>query len=57
MTMPAMAPPDRVLPLAAAGVEVEEGEDVGEAVIVDREMDAVIVGRTTPAHLVSALEL
>jgi len=58
--MPAMAPPERPLceldALAVADVEVDEvGVEVAE--LVGNVMNAVIVGRTTPAHRSSALEL
>jgi hypothetical protein len=64
-TIPAMAPPDRpffvfdAAAVAEADAEDEEDEEVGDAVgeDVEKVMNAVIVGRTTPAHLFSALEL
>lgn len=58
--MPAMAPPERPLceldGVAAADVD---GDEVGVevAVLVGNVIKAVIVGRTTPAHRSSALEL
>jgi hypothetical protein len=66
--MPAIAPPDNpLLDFEAAGVPVDEGDEdadgdkVGVEVEVGAEvenvMNAVIVGRTTPAHLCSAPEL
>jgi hypothetical protein len=43
---------------AAAAAEAEvEGVAVDVTVLVVREIDAVIVGNTTPTHLESALEL
>lgn len=74
-TIPAIAPPESLLPLAlaasAVGVEVgetvEDGDpdavpdDVGveeaEPVLVARKTSFVTVGRTTPTHFDSALEL
>ena len=58
--MPAIAPPDNPFPLleaAAAAVAEAEGVAVDVTVLVVREIDAVIVGNTTPTHLESALEL
>lgn len=61
--MPAIAPPDRWLPLrpAAAAVDDDLADEVGDAVAVAVEVtsaiDEVIVGKTTPAHRVSAFEL
>lgn len=53
-----MAPPDNPLPLLeAAGAEVAEAVAVDVTVLVARDIEAVIVGKTTPAHLDSALEL
>jgi hypothetical protein len=58
ITIPAMAPPDNPLPpLEAAAAEVAEEVAVDVAVLVAREIEAVIVGKTTPTHLDSALEL
>ena len=60
ITMPAIAPLDNpVLALATAAVVVAEADEVTAdvTVLVAREMDAVIVGKTTPTHLVSAFEL
>jgi hypothetical protein len=54
ITIPAMAPPDKLLPLAAL---VAEDETVAVEVTVVKVMVAVIVGSTTPAHRFSALEL
>ena len=62
-TIPAMAPPDRpFFVFDTAGVAEADPEDedeaVGEAVgVMEKVVTAVIVGRTTPAHLFSALEL
>jgi hypothetical protein len=55
-----MAPPERPLceldALAVADVEVDKvGVEVAE--LVGNVMNAVILGRTTPAHRSSALEL
>jgi hypothetical protein len=58
--MPAIAPPDNPFPvLEAAAVVVPEADEVAVdvTVLVAREIEAVIVGRTTPTHLESALEL
>lgn len=60
MTIPAIAPPDNpLLELDAPAVEeaeddeeVEVADAVGE--LVEKVMKAVIVGSTTPAHLVCA---
>jgi hypothetical protein len=60
ITIPAMAPPDNPLPLldpVAAAEEVDEEVAVDVTVLVAREIEAVIVGRTTPTHLESALAL
>jgi hypothetical protein len=60
ITTPAIAPPDNPFPLleaAAAAVVEAEGVTVDVTVLVVREIDAVIVGNTTPTHLESALEL
>ena len=53
MTIPAMAPPDRDLdpPAAATPAGVEEAEGTVNVTL------GVIVGRTTPTHRSSALEL
>lgn len=58
--MPAIAPPDSPLfEPPAAGVDVDEGEEVGDAVdeIVGSVMEATIVGNTTLAQRCCALEL
>jgi hypothetical protein len=58
--MPAIAPPDNPFPvLDAAAAAVAEAEEVtvDVTVLVAREIDAVIVGKATPTHLESALEL
>jgi hypothetical protein len=60
ITIPAMAPPDNPLPpfeATAAAPEVAEEVAVDVTVLVAREIEAVIVGKTTPTHLESALEL
>jgi hypothetical protein len=60
ITMPAIAPPDNpFLVLEAAATVVAEAKEVAVdvTVLVEREIDAVIVGKTTPTHLESALEL
>lgn len=60
ITMPAIAPPDNpLLMLEAAAAAVAEAEEVvvDVTVLVEREMEAVIVGKTTLTHLVSAFEL
>lgn len=67
MTIPAMAPPDKPLwRLDAAAIDDEEGvdEEVEEDVVaeevgmlVEKVMYPVMVGSTTPAHLVPAWEL
>jgi hypothetical protein len=59
--MPAIAPPDKPffeLELAAAVAEAEL-EEVADAVgeLVEKVINAVIVGSTTLAHLFSASEL
>jgi hypothetical protein len=60
MAIPAIAPPDKPLLWLALEAAVDT-EDVGVAVVIDvlvaNVMEAVIVGRTTLAHLSSALEL
>jgi hypothetical protein len=66
-TIPAIAPPDSPfeleLALLAAGEEddddadVEDGDVVDVGRLVDKVINAVIVGKTTPAHLASAPEL
>jgi hypothetical protein len=57
--MPAISPPDNPFPVlepaVAAVAEAEVAVDV--TVVVASEIDAVIVGNTTPTHLESALEL
>jgi hypothetical protein len=55
-----MAPPESPPPLvaaAAAAVGVDVAVAVAVAVTVAREIEAVIVGRTTPTQRESALEL
>jgi hypothetical protein len=63
-TIPAIAPPDNPLcdlEIAAAAVEEapDELEEVADVVgeLVEKVIKAVIVGRTTLAHLCSAFEL
>jgi hypothetical protein len=56
ITIPAIVPPESPLFVAAA-TAVDEDVAVAVTVLVAREMDAVILGRTTPAHLKSAWEL
>ena len=58
--MPAITPPDNpLLLLEEAAAEVAETEKVAVdvTVLVAREIEAVIVGKTTPTHIVSAFEL
>jgi len=60
--MPAIAPPDNLFSVEAAVAEAEAEAEAKEVavdvtVLVAREIDAVIVGKTTPTHLESALEL
>jgi hypothetical protein len=59
ITMPAIAPPDKPLWDAEAGslVEVDVGAEVPEAVDVEKVINPVIVGNTTPAQRSSAPEL
>jgi hypothetical protein len=53
--------PDNLLALLEAGAavieEVAEEVDDTVAVVVTREIEAKILGKTTPTHLLSALEL
>lgn len=61
MTIPAMAPPDSPwLPDEAAAVDEAAlvDDEVGELVLLTvlSEIEAVMVGSTTPAQRVSALE-
>jgi hypothetical protein len=57
ITIPAIAPPDSPLLAAATGAAVAEAVAVAVTVLVVKEMEAVILGNTTPTHLDSALEL
>ena len=62
ITMPAIAPPDSPFFTDegdSVGFADAEGEDVGDDVgeLVENVMKAVMVGRTTLAHLFSAPEL
>lgn len=63
ITIPAIAPPERPLLESEAGTAEldaeEDGVDVDDAVgeLVLKVMKAVMVGRVTPLHLSSALEL
>lgn len=59
-TMPAIAPPDKpCFELEACPVADAEADDVDVDVgaEVEKVIKAVMVGSTTPAHLVSAFEL
>jgi hypothetical protein len=62
--MPAIAPPDKpffeleACPVADAEADAEADDvDVEVGAEVEKVIKAVMVGSTTPAHLVSAFEL
>lgn len=59
MAMPAIAPPDNLFEFLAIADAEADDDDVDDAVgaFVENVMKAVIVGSTTPAHLLSAPEL
>jgi len=58
-TIPAIAPPDNPPFFTAPAVADADLEDVGDAVgaLVEKVMNPLIVGRTTPAQRSSAPEL
>lgn len=56
-TMPAIAPPDSFFELLATAEADGDDVDFPVGVGVEKDINAVIVGNLTPAHLFSASEL